>query len=156
MAYSRERGFRQRAFRQRQKEKQQATERQLLELSEKAAALELERDQLQRAVETATSDSQVSCTNGKSSNEALAVSFCFGEATTQLQLTHADIRSLTVDAMVDIWKMVVHKLTSSLAKMDAAPKDKRCQSRVEVLSAIELIQITIAIHHEAHTGARLG
>lgn len=40
-------------------EKQQATERQLLELSEKAAALELERDQLQRAVETATSDSQV-------------------------------------------------------------------------------------------------
>ena len=40
-------------------EKQQATERLLQELSEKVTALQLERDQLQRAVESATSHCQV-------------------------------------------------------------------------------------------------
>lgn len=46
-------------FRTSLQERQQATERQLQELSERVAALELERDQLQRALETATNDSQV-------------------------------------------------------------------------------------------------
>ncbi|EIE21052.1 hypothetical protein COCSUDRAFT_48251 [Coccomyxa subellipsoidea C-169] len=137
-------------------EKQQATERQLLELSEKAAALELERDQLQRAVETATSDSQVSCTSGKSGDEKPAVSFCFGEATTQLQLTHADIRSLTVEAMADIWKTVVHKLTSCLAKMDAAPKDKRCQSRIEEMMYEAHLFLWALVHHKPSLLRALG
>ncbi len=35
----------------------------------------------------------------------VAVTFCFGEASAQLQLTQGQVRALTIEAMADIWKV---------------------------------------------------
>ncbi len=37
-------------------------------------------------------------------DDAIVVRFCFGESTTQLQLTRQQCTNLTVSAMADIWK----------------------------------------------------
>lgn len=59
----------------RAQEKQQATERQLQELSDKVAALEVERDQLQRAVESANSGLQVEFVQSICQQEKHSTSF---------------------------------------------------------------------------------
>ncbi|EIE21047.1 hypothetical protein COCSUDRAFT_43406 [Coccomyxa subellipsoidea C-169] len=121
-------------------EKQQATERQLQELSERVAALQMERDQLERAVESATSGLQGLQQGGSSASaEAMpldgevAVTFCFGEASAQLQLTQGQVRALTIEAMADIWKTLVQKMRVILELVDASPAANRLRPRLEGL-----------------------
>ncbi|KAK9908478.1 hypothetical protein WJX75_008527 [Coccomyxa subellipsoidea] len=132
MTDARERGKRQKAFRLRQKERHQASERQLQELSDRVIALEHEREQLQRAVETATTDSQgIQPGSCGLDNDEIAAAFCLGEATVQMHLTKGEVRTLTVYAMADIWKTLVHKMGLSLDKVDAAPRNSRFRQRLK-------------------------
>ncbi|BDA50176.1 hypothetical protein COCOBI_15-3050 [Coccomyxa sp. Obi] len=132
-----DRGSRQKAHRRRQKEKQQEAERRLEELSQAVLLLERERNELRGALGTASSDSR-ECEAVKGDQEpagldAIAVRFYFGEDATQLQLTRRQCRDLSITALADIWKKLVHTMAAGLDKMAAAPAEEYFQQQVEEL-----------------------
>ncbi|KAK9908051.1 hypothetical protein WJX75_002163 [Coccomyxa subellipsoidea] len=153
MADARERGLRQKAYRQREKKRQRAMERKQEALSVRVAALQLERDQLQRAVHFATCDSQdsskaASCKPTSTGDDKVVVTFCFGEATPQMQLTKGEVRSMTVYVMADVWKALVQKMSVSLPKVDAAPSDARLLQAVKdtVREAVDYLWALVLYH----------
>ncbi|CAL8464692.1 g4227 [Coccomyxa elongata] len=141
----------QRAFRQRQKEKQKASERHIEELSEKVQSLELEKRQLQAALEKASLAAKSSAeAEHKSPDDALAVALKLGEATVQLQLTVGQIKAMTLERMVQIWKTMVHKVGQYLPEAERSPGSVRFY-RLEDLAFEARLLLWAMVEHNMRT-----
>ncbi|BDA50177.1 hypothetical protein COCOBI_15-3060 [Coccomyxa sp. Obi] len=132
-----QKGARQKAHRRRQKDKQQANQHLLEELSKKILSLERERAKLQGALGTATRGLQdvqlCSADQAQPEDDAIAVRLCFGEPTTQLQLTRQQCKTLSVSAMAGIWKRLVQKMAASLDGMASHPRNNHIRKTLQDL-----------------------
>ncbi|BDA45165.1 hypothetical protein COCOBI_06-6460 [Coccomyxa sp. Obi] len=122
----------QRAFRQRQKEKQRAMEVAIEEMSERAAALDLENRQLQKALEDATRSVKRSKAAAKECSK-VAVAVACGDGDAPVQLTSSELQKFTVPRMADVWKGLVRNMAVCFPEAERQPQGPYAR-RLETLA----------------------
>ncbi|CAL5224539.1 g7238 [Coccomyxa viridis] len=152
----------QKAFRQRQKEKQKFSERQIEELSGRVSALELEKQELQRALDQARHGHQNSSGSTQSHGEVsspgddeVVLQLKLGEPEVQIRLTRGDVRTASLKRMASIWKTLVQKIGVCLPEASRDPNSILAQRITELTDEARKIMWALVVHNAGIMGAFL-